>query len=73
MDIASKNGDIVRPGDMWRIPGKGMPTPNGTFGDLIVKFDVIFPSTVVKDRERFAELGLDKTTYKNDENTSRSV
>merc|ERR1719221_1693286 len=35
---------VVRPGDVWVVQGRGMPRGNGGFGDLLVRFQVDFPT-----------------------------
>jgi DnaJ-class molecular chaperone len=43
--IKTKEGDIIKPGEIREIPGQGMPihkTPY-EFGSLYIKFNVIFP------------------------------
>ena len=40
--------DITKPHTVKRIPGKGLPIPKeaGKRGDLIVKFDIVFPDAL---------------------------
>eukprot|EP00391_Amoebophrya_sp_Ameob2_P001444 CAMPEP_0179002236 /NCGR_PEP_ID=MMETSP0795-20121207/11872_1 /TAXON_ID=88552 /ORGANISM="Amoebophrya sp., Strain Ameob2" /LENGTH=553 /DNA_ID=CAMNT_0020695835 /DNA_START=1232 /DNA_END=2891 /DNA_ORIENTATION=+ len=67
--VESAPGQVVKPNDIWRIPGKGMPTSNGTYGDLVVRFEVLFPSALASEksdqgtRNTLAKLGLDKSFY----------
>lgn len=40
---------VVRPNDVWKVDGKGMPRTRGSgFGDLIIEFDVEFPEKLPK-------------------------
>ena len=45
LEIQCPVGSVVRPGEFWIVKGRGMPDPSnrGSFGDLIVQFDVDFP------------------------------
>jgi len=45
--------DVIDPHYVHRVPGAGMPVPNrpGTFGDLVVKFDIQFPKKI-SDRSK---------------------
>ncbi|CAD7942503.1 unnamed protein product [Amoebophrya sp. A25] len=62
--VVESNGDtVVQPGDVWRIPGRGMPSTNGVFGDLLVKFEILFPQGVRRDRDLFRSLGVEKSFY----------
>ncbi|CAD7939509.1 unnamed protein product [Amoebophrya sp. A120] len=62
--LESQPNQVVKPNDIWRIPGKGMPTSNGTFGDLIVRFEILFPNTVTPNsRDAFSKLGLDRSFF----------
>eukprot|EP00927_Polykrikos_kofoidii_P000935 TRINITY_DN10349_c1_g1_i1.p1 TRINITY_DN10349_c1_g1~~TRINITY_DN10349_c1_g1_i1.p1 ORF type:complete len:483 (+),score=97.32 TRINITY_DN10349_c1_g1_i1:107-1555(+) len=48
--IWSSPGQVVRPGDMMVVQGKGMPRPHGQKpGDLIVHLDVQFPHSIPKN------------------------
>jgi len=42
---------IICPGHRLRIPGKGMPRKRGGNGDLIVVFDLIFPTHLSPDKK----------------------
>lgn len=46
--IKSEPGVVTQPGDLVKIEGKGMPWKSNPsqFGDLFIKFDVQFPTTV---------------------------
>lgn len=51
--------DIIKPGATRTISGAGMPLSKraGAFGDLIVTFDVVFPSYLPRDKRlRLREL-----------------
>ena len=52
LNIASQEGYVVRPNDLWKVDGKGMPkmpkNRGSGFGDLIVEFDVEFPEKLPK-------------------------
>merc|ERR1719436_1555144 len=48
--VRSKLGQVVKPGDMMRIEGRGMPRPHGQKpGDLLVHMDVEFPKSISKE------------------------
>jgi DnaJ-class molecular chaperone len=38
--------DIIAPGSEWRILREGMPREGGGRGDVVVRFDVLFPSSL---------------------------
>eukprot|EP01089_Gocevia_fonbrunei_P015278 TRINITY_DN4421_c0_g1_i3.p1 TRINITY_DN4421_c0_g1~~TRINITY_DN4421_c0_g1_i3.p1 ORF type:complete len:241 (-),score=69.87 TRINITY_DN4421_c0_g1_i3:10-732(-) len=50
--IKTKDGAVIKPGDVKEIVGEGMPTHKRPFekGNLYVKFDVKFPDSVEKDQ-----------------------
>jgi len=54
---------VVQPNDLWRVPQRGMPNSNGQFGDLVIKFEVLMPQSVIPDRSLFAKLGLERSFY----------
>merc|ERR1712039_941552 len=48
--ITSTPGQVVKPGDMMMIKGKGMPRPHGQKpGDLFLLLDVEFPDSVASE------------------------
>lgn len=46
--------EIIRPGYTKLISGEGMPLPKNPAqkGDLIIKFDVVFPTYLSEDKRR---------------------
>lgn len=56
--IRSKPGQVVKPGEMMRIPGRGMPRKHGQKpGDLFIQIEVDFPSSVpAESRDKLAEM-----------------
>jgi len=49
--VKSKPGDVIRPGQIMMIPNEGMPQYKNPFnrGSLLIKFDVVFPTTISDD------------------------
>jgi DnaJ-class molecular chaperone len=43
--------EIVVPGSERRFEGEGMPKRDGTRGDLVMRFDVVFPRTLRQDQK----------------------
>jgi len=52
--VEVKIRDVIKPGYEKRIPGRGMPIPkySGSFGDLIIKFDIQWPNRIEKEEDR---------------------
>ncbi|ELR24754.1 Hsp40, putative [Acanthamoeba castellanii str. Neff] len=50
--LKSQPQQIIKPGDVKEIPGEGMPTYKRPFdkGLLILKFNIVFPSTITPDQ-----------------------
>lgn len=46
--------DVIKPGYEKRIVGRGMPIPKrpGSFGDMVVKFDIQWPSRIENEQDR---------------------
>jgi len=46
--------DVIKPGYEKRIVGKGMPVPksNGSYGDIVVKFDIQWPNRIEGEEDR---------------------
>ncbi len=42
---------IITPGASIRVPGEGMPLPNGAKGDLIVSFELLFPAHLTEGQK----------------------
>jgi len=50
MTIRSAKGSIAKPGQMWVVPGRGMPRYSGTtYGDLYIRLNIDFPDEVSDD------------------------
>jgi DnaJ family protein A protein 2 len=50
MTIRSAKGSIAKPGQMWVVPGRGMPRYSGTtHGDLYIRLKIDFPDEVSDD------------------------
>jgi DnaJ-class molecular chaperone len=47
--------DIIKPGQQMIVKGEGMPNLNDnmTHGDLIINFDILFPTSLEKDRSKY--------------------
>lgn len=47
VEIACAEGEVVRPGEVWSVKGRGLPRERGGgYGNLLVRFDVEFPTTL---------------------------
>jgi len=46
LEVSCPEGEIVRPGDVWIVKGRGMPKRSGGFGDLVLRFEVEFPRSL---------------------------
>jgi len=54
IEISCPPGEVVRPGEIWTIKARGMPSPKrpGSRGDLLVRFEVDFPAKLPSDASR---------------------
>ena len=52
-EVSINVNDIIKPGSMIAVAGKGMPISKapGTFGRLVIKFNVVFPESLSKDQK----------------------
>ena len=50
-DVDTRGWGVVHPGRKYMVPGKGMPSPSGGQGNLVVTFDVTYPSTALSDAQ----------------------
>ncbi|EGD76835.1 hypothetical protein PTSG_08182 [Salpingoeca rosetta] len=52
--------DVITPAYMKRVPGEGMPHSKdpATRGDLIIKFDILFPANLTDDSKRLIRAAL---------------
>ena len=41
---------MVCPGLVVKVPNEGMPKEGGGFGDLFLKFDVVFPEEIFDEK-----------------------
>ncbi len=48
--VTIKKEEVTQPGEIMRIKGEGMPVheASGEFGDLFVKFNVVFPKDLTE-------------------------
>jgi len=53
-EVVVETSGIIRPGEVLKIPGLGMPIKNEVekFGDIFVKFHVIFPTELSEEQNR---------------------
>jgi len=53
-EVVLETSGIIRPGEVLKIPGLGMPIKNEVekFGDMFVKFHVIFPTELSEEQNR---------------------
>ena len=51
--------DVVSPGEYRVVRGAGMPKKGGGHGDLVVKFDVVFPKRLSAEQKRRVAEALD--------------
>ena len=47
--------EVIKPGDVYKVFKKGMPSDRPTWGDLYIIFDVVFPRTIVH-KEHLAKI-----------------
>jgi len=52
---------VIDPNYIHRIPGAGMPKPKepGSYGDLLIKFNITFPTTLNKEQKELIKRALD--------------
>jgi len=52
---------VIDPNYIHRIPGAGMPKPKepGSYGDLLLKFNITFPTTLNKEQKELIKRALD--------------
>jgi DnaJ family protein B protein 13 len=50
--------DVVCPGYQLKVPGEGMPITKGGKGDLILKFDVAYPTSLSENQKTKVREGL---------------
>ncbi|KAF8315475.1 uncharacterized protein EI90DRAFT_2946499 [Cantharellus anzutake] len=57
-------GGLIRPGDVTRIPGKGMPIRKNSQvvgqGDLTIRWNVVFPDSLSERQRRFIRMARDE-------------
>lgn len=48
LEVSCAENQVIRPGDVWVVKGKGMPRRGGSgrYGDLLVRFEVDFPESL---------------------------
>jgi len=58
-------GEVIYPGKEKRIPGLGMPISKapGTYGDLIVRFSVSFPTSISEPQRKSIKTALSGVSY----------
>lgn len=49
--VCVEYGEVIAPNDTKIVYGEGMPKPNGGFGDLIIRFEVVFPKHLDLDQK----------------------
>eukprot|EP01123_Difflugia_compressa_P013372 TRINITY_DN6155_c0_g1_i1.p1 TRINITY_DN6155_c0_g1~~TRINITY_DN6155_c0_g1_i1.p1 ORF type:complete len:333 (+),score=66.63 TRINITY_DN6155_c0_g1_i1:50-1000(+) len=56
---------VIDPRYVHRVVGAGMPKPKepGSFGDLMLKFDIKFPQTLTKEQKEQIKKALEGVTY----------
>mmetsp|Transcript_67535 Transcript_67535/g.141157 ORF Transcript_67535/g.141157 Transcript_67535/m.141157 type:complete len:484 (-) Transcript_67535:442-1893(-) len=49
--VACRNGDVIQPDSWWKLPGEGMTVARqpGARGNLIIKFQVVFPDSLTPE------------------------
>jgi len=57
---------VIDPHYNHRVPGAGMPKPKqpGSFGDLLIKFDIKFPQNLTKEQKETIKKALDGASYR---------
>ena len=53
-----ESDEIIKQDDIKVVKNKGMPynSRNEVFGDLIFKFNIVYPVSLIKDTDKFKEL-----------------
>ncbi len=52
-EILIKTNDIIKPNEEYRIPNEGLAKDNYKYGDLIVRFNIIFPDSLTNERKHY--------------------
>ena len=54
-EVSININDVIKPGSLITVDGKGMPISKapGTFGKLIITFNVIFPASLTKEQKEY--------------------
>ena len=47
--------EVIKPGDVFKVTKKGMPSDRPTWGDLFIIFDVVFPRNIIH-RDHLAKI-----------------
>lgn len=48
-----KTSDIIKPNNVYKISGEGMPINSISKGDLYIEFDIIFPTKISNERKNY--------------------
>ena len=63
--------NVIKPYSIYRIPGEGMPIrKSNEYGDLLIKFNVVFPDSISKDDIEKLQKVFNYTPVFNTSNTS---
>jgi DnaJ-class molecular chaperone len=49
--VCVEYGEVIAPNDIKVVSGEGMPNGNGGYGDLIIRFEVVFPKHLDLDQK----------------------
>jgi len=52
LTVRSKPGQVMKPGDIVKVEGKGMPRPSGKPGDLLVVTEINFPDSLPEEKQK---------------------
>jgi len=57
---------VIDPHYIHRVIGAGMPKPKeaGSYGDLLIKFDIKFPQNLTKEQKELIKKALDGASYR---------
>ena len=52
-ELLIKTNEIIKPNEEYRIPNEGLAKDNYKYGDLIVRFNIIFPDSLTNERKHY--------------------
>ena len=63
--VTIQKEEVTQPGEVLKIPNEGMPVheSSGEFGDLYVKFNIIFPNELTEKQQLIAKKLFSKRNF----------